>query len=282
VVPLEGTVDIGRYVSFIEENGSELEIARFRHLFYGVRPEPDVVQPFIELQNDDGGFPCKLMPGKPSSVNDTIRGVWWLDELGLLASSSADRAFKHLFAVQKEDGGWDENPAAAEYGMPPWASPGDLRARMYLTAQCGHWLAVRGHTRHPAFVKARDFLHAHRDEDGRFYGYLHTTWIATSAFVAAGEEYQEVVEQGLRALMAKPLSEWLDSQVSWALEVLGRVGLSKEEPFVEQGLAVLLHREEVNGRWVSEDGEAYTVNATIGALNALKRYSVVRVSEANQ
>jgi len=45
---------------------------------------------------------------------------------------------------------------------------------------------------------------------------------------------------------------------------------------VEHGLAVLLHRHNVNGRWVSEDCEAYTVNATIGALKALRYYDLVR------
>lgn len=270
-------LDSSKYVSFIEENGTDLEKARFRQLIYGIRPEPGVVQPLLELQNDDGGFPCKMTRGNPSSVNDTLRAVWWLAELGMIESPAASRAFGYLFAIQKEDGGWDEIAAAAQYGAPPWASPGDPRARLYLTAQTARWLALGGHKTHPAFQKALDFLRAHRDETGRFHGFLHTTWIATSVFVMAGDEYADVVAGGLRALMARPFSKWVDSQISWALEVLGKAGLPQEEPFVEQGLAELLHRQEVNGRWVSEDGEAYTVVATIGALNALKQYDLLDI-----
>jgi len=50
--------------------------------------------------------------GHPSSVNDTLRAVWWLAELGMIESPAASRAFGYLFATQKEDGGWDENPVA--------------------------------------------------------------------------------------------------------------------------------------------------------------------------
>lgn len=270
-------IDSSKYISFIEENGTDLEKARFRQLFYGVQPEPGIVQPLLELQNDDGGFPCKMTRSNPSSVNDTLRALWWMAELGMIESPAAGGAFGYLFAIQKADGGWDEHAVATQYGTPPWANPGDLRARLYLTAQTAHWLAVGGYKTHPAFHKALDFLLEHRDETGKFYGFLHTTWIATSVFVMAGDEYADIVAGGLRALMARPLSEWVDSQISWALELLGKAGLPKDEPFIEQGLAELLRRQEVNGRWVSEDGEAYTVVATIGALNALKHYDLLEI-----
>ena len=54
-----------------------------------------------------------------------------------------------------------------------------------------------------------------------------------------------------------------------------RAGVSKDEPFVQEGLARLLQGHEVRGRWESEDGEAYTVGATMGALKVLKRYGLL-------
>ena len=273
-------MDISTYASFIEDNGSELEKARFRRLFFGAKPEPTVVRNLTGLQNDDGGFPCRMTRGNPSSINDTLRALNWLDELGMLASPEAKSALDYLLAVQKDDGGWDEVPAATQYGTPPWASPGQLRARMYLTAQCAYWLVVSGRVNHPAFRKSLGFLLRHREETGRFRGFLHTTWIATGVLAMAGEEYSGVVEQGLHALMAKPVAEWVDSQISWALEYLSRAGVSEDAPFVRLGLAQLLHRYEVNGRWESEDGEAYTVGATIGALKVLKSYGLLGGREA--
>ena len=268
-------MDIGAYVSFVEESGTDLEKARFRRLFLSVAPEPAVVRTLTDLQNADGGFPCRMTTGNPSSVNDTLRALNWLDELGMLESPEAGRAFRYLLSIQKADGAWDETPAATRYGTPPWATPGELNARLYLTAQSAYWLAVGGHKADAAFEEALAFLLQHRDDTGRFPGFLHTTWIATSAFAMAGKKYSSVVDQGLQALRARPIAKWVDSQISWALEFLSRAGVPKDEPFVQQGLARLMHSHEVRGRWESEDGEAYTVGATMGALKVLKRYGLL-------
>jgi hypothetical protein len=267
-------MDIGKQVLFVEENGSELEKARFRHSFYGARPAPEAIQPFMELQNRDGGFPCHMLQGNPSAIHKTVNALSWLDDLGMLRSPAADRAFGYLVGVQREDGGWDEAPVLAQYGVPPWATPGDLRARLYLTAQSAFWMAVRGDTAEPALLRALDFLLKHRDETGRFHGFLHSTWIATSAFAAAGPQDGQVVREGLRVLLARPLPEWVDSQIAWALECLGRAGVPRSAPFVQASLTELLRRQADQGRWVSEDGEAYSVNTAIGALKVLKHYGL--------
>jgi len=268
-------MDITKSVSLIEEKGSDLEKARIRQILYGVEPEPNVIQPFTELQNGDGGFPYDTVQGNLSTVDNTLSALWWMDELGMLESSTADKAFGYLLAVQRDDGGWDEDPSITQYDLPPWVSPGDLRTRLYLSSYSTYWLAVRNHKTHPAFQKALDLLLKHRDETGKFYGYLHTTWIATSVFVMAGHQHSEVARKGLQVLMDRPLSEWADSQISWALNCLGRAGLPGDHPFIEKCLAELLQRQEPNGSWSSEDGEAYAVSATIEALKSLKHYGLL-------
>lgn len=268
-------MDVTKPLSFIEERGSNLEKAKIRYILYGVKPEPDVIQPITELPNDDGGFPYARTQGNLSTVNNTLIALCWMDELGMLESSTADKAFAYLFAVQKDDGGWDEDSSVAQYDLPPWARPGDLRARLYLSSQSAYWLAVRSHRPHPAFQKALDFLLQHRDARGKFYGFLHTTWIATSVFSMAGPQYAQVARKGLQVLMDRPFSEWEDSQISWALDYLGQAGLSKDHPFIEKGLDELLQRQKPNGSWTSEDGETHAVAATIGALKALKHYGLL-------
>jgi len=259
-------------LSFVEGRGSGLEKARARWILLGERPEPSVIRDFAELQNQDGGFPYSMVEGNLSTVDNTLVGLLWLEELGMLGSQMADRAVAYLLAVQKDDGGWDEDPSIAQYDLPPWIRIRDLRTRLYLSSYAAYWLAVKGHRTSPAFQRTLNFLLKHQDETGRFYGYLHTTWIATSVFYMAGHRYDEVAKKGLQFLINRPPSEWADSQIAWALDCLSKAGLPKDHPFVEVSLAELVKRQSPNGGWSSEDAEEHAVGATIGAMKVLKHY----------
>jgi hypothetical protein len=91
-------MDIARAAAFIEEKGSDLEKARFRRLLYGTPPEPGIVLALTARQNADGGFPYDMVPGHLSTINETLVALWWLEELGLLASPAAAQAIAYLFA----------------------------------------------------------------------------------------------------------------------------------------------------------------------------------------
>jgi squalene cyclase len=262
-------------VSFIEERGTDLEKARMRHVLFGAPPEPGVVDPLVRLQNPDGGFPCGMVQGNPSAVHKTVNGLWWLDELGMLASPSAGKAFGYLFDVQRGDGGWDEKPDIARYGLPPWIRPGDLETRVYLSSYAAYWLAAGGHVTHPAFQAALRFLLQHRDETGRFHGFHHSTWIATSVFAMAGSEHAGIAKQGLEALLDRPLPDWPVEHICWALAYLGRAGLPGEHPLIERGLAELLHRRRSDGSWASPEDESGAVTTT-QALKVLKHYGLMQ------
>jgi squalene cyclase len=265
-------MDVTSLINLVEQNGSDLEKARMRHILFDIEPELKDIQPFLELQNNNGGFPYDLIQGNLSSVDTTLTALWWLDELGMLESTAADKALGYLNTVQRDDGGWDEDSAISQYDLPPWISPGDLRTRLYLSAYTAYWLALGGYRTRSTFKQVLDFLLSHQAETGKFYGYLHTTWIATSVCILAGDRYAEAAERGLLFLLDKPLAEWADSQISWAIDCLSRAGLPKEHPFIEKGLTELLQRQASAGSWSSEDGEAFEVGAIIGALKVLKRF----------
>ncbi len=271
-------MDINRAITFIAEKGSSLENARLHFILEGANPSPEVVQKLLELQNADGGFPFGMLAGNLSTINETTVALWWLEELGMLATSQAESAFAFLISAQQEDGSWDELPEIAQYDLPPWIQIGDLKTKLYLSAYSAYWLALGGRLRLPAFRKALHFLLKHQDKSGRFYGYLHTTWIAIAVFLLAGERYARVSQSGLQFLAGKNIVEWDDSQIAWALDCLSRAGLPKNHPFIDNCLAELVRRQKPDGSWASEDGESFAVGATIQAVKVFKRYDLFNLA----
>jgi squalene cyclase len=268
-------VDILKSITFIGEKGSILERDRISIILDGTNPSQDAVLDFIQLQNSDGGFPFGLKKGNISTINETTVAMWWMEELDLLSSTTAEKACAYLLAIQMEDGGWDEDPQIAQYDLPPWMQPGDLKTRLYLSAYAAYWLAVGGYQATPDFRKAIHFLLRHQEPSGKVYGYLHNTWIATGVFLMAGDRYAKMASLGIQALASRPLSEWDDSQIAWALDCLSRGGLPKKHPFIEACLNQLFHRQKADGSWASEDGEGSAVGATIQVLKVMKRYGLL-------
>lgn len=268
-------IDTNQSIAFINEKGSALEKARLNCILYGINPQPGVIQGLVELQNIDGGFPFGMLPGNLSTINDTTVALWWMEELNMLTSPQAVKAYSFLLASQQVDGSWDEAPEISRYDLPPWIQLGDLKTKLYLSAYAAYWLAVGGYTRLPVFRKALHFLLSHQEPSGKFYGYLHTSWIATGVFLMAGKRYAPVAHLGIQTLSNMPLVEWDDSQIAWALDCLCRGGLLKDHPLIDGCLAELGRRQKSDGSWASEDGEDFAVGATIQALKVLKRYAVV-------
>jgi squalene cyclase len=268
-------VNIVKSIGFIGEKGSTLEKARFNCILHGIHPQKDVIQGFIMFQNTDGGFPFGMIKGNLSTINETTVALWWMEELDLLTSPTANQVFTYLLATQQEDGGWDEDSKLAQYDLPPWIQVGDLKTRLYLSAYVTYWLAVGGYQSLPAFRKAIHFLIRHQDQSGKIYGYLHSTWIATGVFLMAGGHYAKVAALGIQALEDRPLIKWDDSHIAWALDCLSRGGLPKNHPFIDGCLNELFSRQKADGSWASEDGDDFAVGATIQVLKVLKRYSLL-------
>ena len=271
----EGTVNVIKSIGFIGEKGSNLEKARINCILHGTPPQQDDIHSFAQLQNKDGGFPFGMVKGNLSTINETTVALWWMEELDLLSSPIAKQAFAFLLAIQQADGSWEEGPQLANYDLPPWIQLGDLKTRLYLTAYATYWLSMGGYRSLPAYRKAIHFLLRHQDQSGKIYGFWHTTWIAMGVFLLTGKRYENVANLGIQALAERPLEEWDDSQIAWALDCLSRGGLSKTHPFITTCLKELYRRQKPDGSWASEDGEAFAMGATIQVIKVFKRFGLL-------
>ena len=120
--------------------------------------------------------------------------------------------------------------------------------------------------------RGNSFVLAGQDTSGRFYGFIHTTWIAVSALALAGAKQQATVKAGLAFLRSQSFGRWADSQLGWALDCLAHAGMPRTEPLIANLLGELLSRAPVDGHWASEDGPEYAISATIELLKVLDHF----------
>jgi hypothetical protein len=272
-------IDFQKSIDFVREKGSNLEKARLDCILRGRAVSSDVLGEINELQNRDGGFPFAMISGNLSTVNETTVALWWMEELNLLSSVIAQQAYGYLLSTQQTDGSWDEDMRIAQYELPPWILLGDQKTKLYLSAYAAYWFAVGGYKHLPAFRKALHLLIRNQDQSGRVYGYVHTTWIAAAVFLLAGERYSPVARLAIQALFARPLVDWDDSQIAWALDCLSKAGLPHNEPVVEGGLDELSHRQNDDGSWATEDGGDSAVSATIQVLKVFHRFGLISLEK---
>jgi len=277
---------LSRAIAYVERHGSELERWRLRGILGNRHPDPRVIRALLSKQNEDGGFPYDLIPGRPSSVHHTLTALAWLRDLQFLGPPSlpaagsvrdvegaVERIVAYLFTTQRPEGSWDENPAVVKFDPPFPVRPGSPLARTATTAQVGYWLALLGYESDHAVSRAVDYLRS-RHVEGRFEGSPHTTWFALALFARAEGITAKVVEEARASLAAIPLDRWDAAQLVSMLDCLWEAGFGRWDPLVDAGLRRLLALQSPEGGWGSGDNLAAGVDTTLHALRVLISYGV--------
>ncbi|MBN2390877.1 MAG: terpene cyclase/mutase family protein [Anaerolineae bacterium] len=253
-----------RAIAFVQSRGNEVEQARLRYILFYEHPSQKVVAKLVAGQRPDGGWPPFWANGY-SSLDATCFRLAQAEQLGISEHETAlTRAVHFLAHRQFSDGSWEEDESFAD-SAPPWAKPGDLSARLYLTANCGLWLAIWRSPDHRA-VEAADYLRLYLDQDGHLPGFLHTQWLAAGLWYKLGRHE-------LSELVFKHLSENTNtlatSNLSWLIISVYLAGVSTDHPLVSKAVSLLEQSQHEDGRWSSEDGPNQDVHATLEALYAL-------------
>ncbi len=256
-------MDIEKAIQFIKKNGGQVEQARLNYLLFDESPSEEIIAKLFDGQRADGGWPPPWAEDYSGSDATCFRlaQAW---QLGItIHDFNVLKAGNFLAGRQSPDGSWEEEERVSDIA-PPWAKPGDLSARLYITANCGLWLALLGDPERRA-SKAAGYLETYLDTDGRLPGYFHTHWLTGGLFYKLGRPASTRIFDYL----ASRIGDLAPSNLAWLITTLNNAGVPTSHPLLEQAAASLEGFQQEAGYWESEDGPSQNVRSTLEALRAL-------------
>jgi hypothetical protein len=252
-------------IDYIMQRGTAAEHARLRYLLYSEMAPDDVREQFERSQRADGGWAAQWSPDY-SSLDATCYQLAQVDQMGIDRHSlMIIDAVRFLAERQNLDGSWEEDPAEAS-AAPVWAMPGDHAARLYVTANCGFWVAVTGLV--PAAAHdAAVFLSFHLGENGALPSFPHAHWLATALW--QHEEMGDEVMKGLTYLL-KQTPDLSAGNLAWMIVALREGGVPAEDAAVSAALDRLITLRDPAGPWPSDEGADNAAHVTLEAIKALQ------------
>jgi len=263
-----------RAIAFIHENGDELERGRLAGLLGRERPDQKAARVLVTRQNEDGGFPYQMIPGRPSAVTSTATALLWLQDLRLSGSSQAERGAAFLLTVQRPDGTWEESPALMKYDPPPLTRPGHGAGRAYCTALAAFWLARVLGPRHDSVQRAFGTLRASRDTGWPEDEPVQIAALVTALCAVVEGPNAAITTAGMEALGRLAPEAWSADRLVDLLGALHAAGYPAEEPLAAWGLRRVLGLQREDGGWSSEHGADREVDLSLRALGALLAFGV--------
>ena len=257
-------MNLEQAIQFIKSQGHEIEQARLTVILTNERPLPEVVARLFAGQQVDGGW-SPFWAQDYSSLDATCFHLAQAEQLGIGGDQpEIQRAIRFLSGRQLQQGSWEEEARVAG-SAPPWAKPGELSAMLYLTANCGLWLALLdGDQDRP--VKAAAFLKMHLDNHGQLPGFMHTHWLAGGLWHKLG--WQEPAKR-VFGYLTQNLAKLAASELAWLLTTLRISGVRFDHPLAEDAVALLENLQHEDGHWPSADGQGYEVHTTLEAMRVL-------------
>jgi Prenyltransferase and squalene oxidase repeat len=269
-------VDVDRAVAFVRAHGDEFDRARLDALLEeGSLLWREQKQRFLAGQRADGGWPA-FWASTYSSLDATCFRLAQGEGLGIGRWYPAFvQAVAFLRSRQQEDGSWEEDEVVRELA-PLWARPGELAPRLYLTPNCGWWLAnvtLRGIfvSTDEAAQPAGTYLEQHLAEDGSLLSFLHAHWLAGGLWIRLGRA--DLAHRVLDYLATRMSDSVPASSLAWILTTLAPLGVSPDHPLIRRATTLLLSQQRADGRWASEDGPERDPYVTVETLRALIQWA---------
>jgi hypothetical protein len=263
--------------AFIRQHGNPVELARLEYILYGT-PAPDTaIAQLRGRQNPDGSWSPFWAPAA-GSVDATCYILAQAEQLGVAADESwIGRALDFLLQHQTEEGYFEEDAALADCA-PPWAAPGQLDARLYLTANAAFWLAHYGQSglTDPSILSNRTSLCVQRaaqsvasfvDRSGRLPSFLHTNWLMAGVWLTLGQSDHA---QRTIGFLQNQLANMDAANLAWLTNALIMGGQPIDSGIIRLTVSKLSDLQHADGHWSGEMGENQDVHTTLESLRVIQ------------
>lgn len=258
-------MDLAHAIHYIQKNGSSIEQARLNSLLYNQPAPPEIIIEFCSSQNQDGSW-SPFWAANYNSLDATCFHLAQAHQLGVSMNDPAIRkAVTFIANRQKSDGTWEEEQSIAEIA-PPWAKTGHIHAKLYLTANCGYWLAMAQAYQEKVRI-AGSYLAQKLDERGQLSSFMQTYWLSVGIWQEIGLVKQ--TKQVIRYLETR-LGDFSANNLTWMITALRMVDIPTKHTLIAEALARLMLLQQKDGSWQSDDGSEFDTHTTLEALFALK------------
>lgn len=257
--------DLQPAIDYVQYQGTPVERARLNYILRGAPPPGDVLEGIERAQRGDGGWAAVWSP-EYSSLDATCYQLAQLDQLGVdrRARLIID-GVRFLAERQQLDGSWEEDPAEAD-NAPLWAKPGDDAAGLYVTANCGFWVAVTGLVPTAAHDAAL-YLSFHLAEDGSLPSFPHAHWLATALWQQQG--MADEAGKGL-AYLRRRVADLSPGNLAWLIIALRLGGVAASEDTVSVALGRLIALRDPATHWPADEGAGNAAHVNVEAIKALQ------------
>lgn len=278
-------MDVQSAIAYVRQRATAVELARLKYALCGEPPNPEAVKALFADQRADGGF-APPWARNYSSLDATCFRLAQAEQIGVSGSETAvRRAVQFLIQGQQLDGSWEEDESVAAVA-PVWAQPGNLAARLYLTANCGYWVAVFNGVDQNGLagvdssipagidsaVRAADYLKSYLQPDGRLPSFLHAHWLAAGLWHRL--DYGDLSQRVL-SYLATRLADMSANNLTWLLTTLLGAGIPASNSLIKDASSILEQFRDPDGHWASDDGPEFDVHCTLEALRVLSLLGAV-------
>ena len=249
-------------VSYVLKTGSPFHKLK---LLFMLKIQPEKRKKLLgdlkSLQNLDGGWPWQLQKGMASGISQTARTL----ELLLKAGESRDsdmtkRAVAFLYQMQKEDGGWSENPELKEIIPKDWNWISTEHSG-YQTAGAINALIAADYSRDARIAKAINFLYQTQNEEGGWPSHVGPNYPYEGSDIAAmdhivtallrfGEPKNSLVLKRAVDALLKHREDWKEPVDGAAvLCVFLTLDYPSNHEYVKELVANLIKTQRPDGGW---------------------------------